>query len=260
MVTASSPTRSRLWEIFIATVMSRSSVASGALASRWIAVSSIASFVGQQSDIIVLGLLLPGPVLGVFFIARMLTDAVEGLIERLNSTLTLPVLSEVLRNNPQHLRDRYYRFRLPIDLLAAGGAGAIAASANDVVSLLYDSRYAEAGPMLQVLAVGLLLYPLQVIRSAFTAIGRTRTVAAVSMVQAGSLLVCMLMGYWLWGGFGAIVGIAVNRAIPSVIMLRLAFRQGWISPLHEMRVVPIFAAGFAVAYGALAAIKAVSIH
>ena len=41
MVVASSPMRSRFWEIFIATVIRRKSEASGALASRLMAMSSI---------------------------------------------------------------------------------------------------------------------------------------------------------------------------------------------------------------------------
>jgi len=211
---------------------------------KWITVSSVASFVGSQSDIIVLGFLLPGSSLGIYFIARTLIDAAEGLLERLNSTLTLPVLSEVLRNNPGNLRNRYYRFRLPIDLIAAAGAGALVASANDLVALLYDPRYADAAPMLQWLALGLFLYPFQIIRSAFTAIGRTRTVATVSIIQAVSLIACMLVGFAAFGQLGAVAGIALNRVVPSVIMLRLALREGWISIIHELRAIPIFVAGF----------------
>jgi O-antigen/teichoic acid export membrane protein len=227
---------------------------------KWITVSSIASFVGSQSDIILLGFLLPGAGLGVYFIARTLTDAIEGLLERLNATLTLPVLSQVLRDNPDNLRNRYYRFRLPIDVIAAAGAGALVASANDLVALLYDPRYAQAGPMLQLLALGLFLYPIQIIRSAFTAIGRTRSVATVSMIQATSLIGCLLFGFLTFGTLGAVAGIAINRILPSVFMLRLALREGWISVIHELRVVPIFAVGFVVAKAIILVLKAFPWH
>src|SRR5262245_39696010 len=51
---------------------------------KWITVSSIGTFVSAQSDVVILGLLLPGSVLGTYVIAKLLIDAVEGLLERLN--------------------------------------------------------------------------------------------------------------------------------------------------------------------------------
>src|SRR5207247_4307439 len=46
---------------------------------KWVTVSSVATFVGSQSDVILFGLLFPSPFVGIYFIARALIDAVEGL-------------------------------------------------------------------------------------------------------------------------------------------------------------------------------------
>src|SRR5262249_15305379 len=144
---------------------------------KWITVSSTANFINQQSDLIVLGVLLPDAALGIYSIAKLLAGAAEGLLERLSGSLALPVLGEVIRKDPQDLGNRYYRFRLPIDLAAALLAGLLFATGSLIVDILYDARYSQAGPMLQILAIALAIYPFHLIRNAFLAIGDTRMFA-----------------------------------------------------------------------------------
>jgi O-antigen/teichoic acid export membrane protein len=219
---------------------------------KWITVSSIGSFVASQSDVILFGLLLPSSFLGIYVLAKTLTDTAEGLLDRLNSALTLPVLSEVLRNNPDNLRDRYYRFRLPIDLVAAACGGFLFVTANQIIGILYDARYAEAGPLLRLLALGLAIYPPQIIRSAFLAVGNTRIVAMVSIVQAGSLVAFLLVGFFTAGPLGAVLGVVASRLLPSALILLAAHGRKWISIQHELRVVLVFSIGLSLGEAALA--------
>jgi O-antigen/teichoic acid export membrane protein len=210
---------------------------------RWIWVSTIAGFVSQQGDLILLGILLPGPMFGIYVIARMLVDTVEGLLERLNGALALPILSEIARKKPDDIRDRYYRFRLPIELAAAFFSGALFVSADFVVHFLYDPRYAQAGLIVQLLAIGLAIYPSYLIRSAFIVAGDTHILAAMSGLQAASMMLCLVGGFAIGGTFGAVAGLGVHRIIPSLTVLILAGRRHWISPWRELRIVPTFMAG-----------------
>jgi O-antigen/teichoic acid export membrane protein len=211
---------------------------------KWINLSSWATFIGSRSDMIILGLLVPSPMVGIYYIAKTLSDSVETLLERLNSTMTLPVLGEVIRKNPENLKDRYYRFRLPIDLVAASSAGFLFATGDLIVSILYDQRYTEAGLMLRILSFGLLIYPIQLIRGAFTAVGKTDVVAWISVMQAISLIACLSFGYSIHGALGAVAGIAANRLFPSIVLLMLAHRANWIRPWKELRSISFYAGGF----------------
>ncbi len=219
---------------------------------KWVSLSSFATFISSHSDVIILGLLLPSPMLGVYYIAKTLRDAIEFFLERLNGTMTLPVLGEVIRNNPKNLKDRYYRFRLPIELVAASFAGFLFASGELIVHILYDQRYSEAGLMLQILSFGLLVYPFQLIRSAFTAVGRTDVVAWISILQAVCLVAGMSLGYYLCGPLGAIAGVASSRVIPSAITLIVAHRVNWISPWKEIRWIPTYAVGYLIGKASVA--------
>ena len=140
--------------------------------------------------------------MGTYSIAKLLVNSGENLLEKLSAALALPILSEVIRKDPRNLRNRYYRFRLPIDLASALLSGVLVTTGSFLVGLLYDVRYSEAGPMLQILAIGMAIYPLQIIRNAFAATGDSRTVAFATVVQALSLIVCMMIGYVTFGTIG----------------------------------------------------------
>jgi O-antigen/teichoic acid export membrane protein len=226
---------------------------------KWITVSSSGTFVAQQSDIIIFGFLLPGPIFGVYVIAKTLVDVGEGLLGRLNGALALPILSEVAREDRRDIRDRYYRFRLPIDLSAAVFSGALFVTGDLVVHVLYDTRYSQAGPMVQILAIGLAIYPVQLIRTAFSATGENHIFASLSLLQAASLILCMVVGFVAFGAQGAIGGIAVHRLAPSAVMLVLAHRRNWIDPWRELRVIPAFILGVVVGKAILMIVTAVGI-
>jgi O-antigen/teichoic acid export membrane protein len=227
---------------------------------RWIAVSSFATFIAQQSDVILLGVLMPGSMLGLYSVAKMLVDAGEGLLERLNGALSLPVLGEVIRKDPSNLRDRYYRFRLPIELTAGLLGGGLFASGHFVVNFLYDARYAQAGDMLPILALGTVIFPFLIIRSAFTATGDAHITAAVSVLQAVSLVVCMAIGFFAFGLMGVVAGVALHRIIPSAIIIALARRRDWISIRQELRIIPAFVVGILLGKAVVMVAAALGLH
>ena len=220
---------------------------------KWIAVSSMASFFISQADILLFGIAFPGAFLGVYSLAKTLIDTAEGLLERLNSALTLPVFSEILRRDPTTFREKYYRFRIPIDLVAGATAGFVFVTADLIVGILYDARYAEAGPMLRILAVGLAFYPFTLIRSAFTATGNTRLVATTTVIQASALVSCMLLGIYAAGPLGAIAGAMASRAVVAAILVYAASQSRWVSAWRELRVILFFGLGLLVGEIALAA-------
>ena len=218
---------------------------------KWIAVSSFATFVSQQSDIIVLGLLVPSSSLGIYSIAKVLVGAAEGLLDRINNSLALPVLGEVIRRDSRELRDRYYRFRLPIELGATLVSGFLFTTGIFIVNFLYDPRYAQAGPMLQILSVGLAIYPFLIIRSAFAATGETHIFAGISIRQAFSLLFFVAIGFLVCGPLGGVAGVATYRVVPAVATIVIARQRRWIGVWQELRILPVFVVGVLVGKAAL---------
>ena len=213
---------------------------------RWITLSSSASFIGGQGDRIFIGVLMSGSTLGMYSIAKVISEAMLSLFERLNSALAVPVLGEVIRRDPSSLRPKYYRFRLPFDLIVPFLGGFVLTSGSLLIHFLYDVRYAEAGFLLQILALSFLMVPAGLIATAFPLTGEPRISAIISVVQAASLFACMTIGFWFEGMTGIVFGVGVHRIIPSLLLLYFSFERGWVSAWKELRIIPTFIAGILI--------------
>jgi hypothetical protein len=75
------------------------------------------------------------------------------------------------------------------------------------------------------------------IKNAFTATGDAHIVAAVSILQAVLLVVCMAIGFFAFGLLGVVAGVARHRIIPSAMIIALASQRDWISIRQELRIV-----------------------
>ena len=122
---------------------------------RWIFVSSALGVLAANGDRLLLGVWLSAATLGVYAIALNLSTVVDGLAYKLFGTVSFPVFSEAARTSPARLRELYFRMRLPADVFFLMAAGFLFGSAQLIVDLLYDKRYAEAATLLQILSFGL---------------------------------------------------------------------------------------------------------
>ena len=105
--------------------------------------------------------------------------------------------------------------------------------------------------MVPILALGTLVYPLLMIRNAFAATGDTHMFAAVSIVQAASLIFCVTTGFFAFGLVGAVAGVALHRIIPAVATIILARQRNWIAIRRELWIIPAFILGVLVAKSAV---------
>jgi O-antigen/teichoic acid export membrane protein len=230
----------------------REHVAEFAHFGKWISIASTATFVSGQGDRLFIGLFLSSTLLGLYSIAKLPMETAMGLFERLNGSLAVPVLGEVIRTDVNSLKGKYYRFRLPFDLSAPLLGGIVCSAGSLIIHILYDARYVDAGYMLQLLGVSLAMYPSSLILSAFPLTGSPQVSAVISVVQAVSLLTCMVAGFVLEGLPGVVFGIAIHRIVPSILVLELAYRRGWVDILKELRVLPVFGLGIFIGNGLLA--------
>lgn len=228
------------------------------LFGRWLAVSSVGTFISGQSDQIILGLLLPGSSLGIYSISKLLVEAPLGVFNRLSASLIVPTLREVLQKQPTQIKSKYYQLRMPFDIFVPSIGGFLLSTGSLIVSALYDSRYSQAGIVLQILAMSLLTYPSLLFGSVFATAGEPKIAGVTSVLQAVSLIACLTVGYTLGGFIGAIWGIAAHKFLPSGVILVLASRRQWLSVAKELRCLLCFLLG--IGLGQLAQAIAASIN
>jgi O-antigen/teichoic acid export membrane protein len=191
---------------------------------KWILFSTMGFFLAGQADRLILGRLVSLDTLGVFGIAAALAALPTQVVWNIGLSVVLPTLSREAQKGLAGLRAAYDRMHAPI--LAAGGAVVvgIAATAPDLIALLYDDRYREAAWMLQLLSFGIWFQvPQTTSANALLAVGQPRWLAIGNWSKLAAVVVFLPAGYAFAGVVGAIAGLAAAEVFRYAV-LALALR------------------------------------
>src|SRR5262249_16987726 len=141
---------------------------------KWIFPSSILFFLSSSGDRMILGSIVDATSLGIYAIAFLIFSSLDQVLTRIIINVSFPDLSEIIRNRAARLTEAYYRFDTVIAAFTYFCSGVLMVSGQAVISVLYDSRYQQAGWILQILAVALLALPPRVAAQSFLALGYER--------------------------------------------------------------------------------------
>lgn len=217
---------------------------------RWVLGSSAATFLGGQSDRILMGRFLGVAWLGVYGVAVNLGDALGAVVTRVVNGVMYPALSEARRDGSQDMSAFYYRLRSRLDPLSMTAAGFLAGVGGWIVRTLWDRRYVDAGWMLQILcvrvAITLIVSPSE---TCLFAMGHTRYGFLRSVARLTASLVFIPAGWYLAGVRGVMWGTVVTE-LATVLAIWPKFAElGILRPKWELRAVALF--GLALAAGLL---------
>jgi O-antigen/teichoic acid export membrane protein len=194
---------------------------------KWVFLTSIIGALTTNGDRLLLGIWADPAMLGYYSIASNLATIVGGAANRIFGAITLPALSEVIRQRPEQLAKIYNRLRWVVDVAMIASAGFLWATGTFLIELLYDPRYSGAGPILQWLSCGLLFDRYGLAQSAWLALGHPRYMAVVNMLRTVFLFGCVPILYNLFGIEGAIMGIAFH-SMPAWISVF------WFNGMHGL--------------------------
>ena len=185
---------------------------------RWIFLSSALTCVAVQVDRLILGHYLGLIVLGVYSVATRFTEALGGLQIRLIHSVVFPFLSQTGRSDPRKISSTYYRVRLRVDTLFLPMSAFLFVFGEDVVRLLYDTRYHEAGWILQMLS---LVTASQLIlcshETLLVALGHSRFAFLTSLLRAIWIAAAAPASFLLWGAFGLVASVALINVLPLAL-------------------------------------------
>lgn len=218
---------------------------------KWIFASSILGFFVNSGDRLLLGWMVDSTVLGIYVIAFSMYSAIEHVAARIIGSVGFPALSEIVRNK-RDLKAGYYRFHKPVALIAYFCAGTLMMSGDALVGTFYDHRYAEAGWILQILAVGLTVIPLQIAVQCFIALGRPGIVSVVIVVRLLALSAFVPAGFHFLGVPGAIWGIVLSQLSYVPILIAYSRHFNLMDVGKEIVLLPII--GLGAAFGKVLAV------
>jgi O-antigen/teichoic acid export membrane protein len=216
---------------------------------KWIFLSSIFGLFANNSDRILLGGFVDSATLGIFSIASMLIGAIAQMLIAMFAQVSYPALSEIARERPRELRRSLYGIHTVTAPFVYFCSGLLVVFGNALIGLLYDPRYAEAGWMLQVLAVGLVKIPFNLSQWGLLARGLAKNFTGLVALQAASTIVFIPIGFHFFAVPGAVWGIVASQllCVPAIIYYQIKYQL--FDAAKEMAVLPAFLVGMILGKG-----------
>jgi O-antigen/teichoic acid export membrane protein len=210
---------------------------------KWIALHSSTTILITSGDKLFIGALFPGYTLGIYSLASQLFEALLNIVTRIHGSLSLSMFREVVSLDADAFKRNYYQYRLFIELFSFVVAGYLFVGGESLIQLLYDSRYEEAGWMLSVLSMSLLLQPFSIILDAFSSERRFRLIALLGVIRLLALYTGMFLGNLLLGLLGIIAAVALHRVVDVLWIQKLAGERNWVDWRREFLFLPLVFVG-----------------
>ena len=203
---------------------------------KWILFSSVVFLVYTQGDRMLLGHYLDTKTLGVYSIAVMIVEMVTGVIGKLNNTVLYPALSRVIHEDRNRLCQVFYKTRLGLDFVAVAPIGALMVAGGSVMAFMYDTRYANAGWILQILCVRLVMSAmLGTSETCLLALGKPKYSVFQNLCRAIWILVGIPLMWPVFGLIGVVWVIATTEVPVVFVLWQGMAKENLLSPLHELR-------------------------
>lgn len=213
---------------------------------RWVFVSSILGFLVLSLDKVILGGQITAAQFGVYSVAVLLFQAPYDICQKLVVSVLFPALSEVNRTNPSALKATYYRMRIPVEAAAAVVGTLLVLLGDWIVRLLYDPRYYDAGPVLQIMSVAVFLIGTYASAQVYMVVGKPWIMTMLIAVRLVALAVSLPLLTAHYGLLGTAWSIVLSHALTVPIVYYFMIRLGIFDWRREVAPIGFLLAGIAV--------------
>jgi len=203
---------------------------------KWVFLSSaLAALLGQGGSAVVAKLLTENT-LGIYSIALLLAEAVTQAMQTVSTKVLQPLYAKFVSGDRKRFRGRMFKIRGALLVLGLPPLWVLGVFGQEIVDLLFDPRYTEAGWMLRVLAIGSLgTVIIGTTEMIFVAAGDSMAHLKHKAMGALLFVVAMVVGYSEAGFYGVLLGMSVGRALGYVPMAYLLkVRGAWLPKLDVL--------------------------
>lgn len=209
--------------------------------------SSLLTLGLNQFDKVIFLRLFDLRLLGLYGLAGNISGSVETLISKISQAVLYPRCAHNFRENPDTVTKRYYTENTKLFAGILAMPAAVCGAAHLIISVLYDSRYSEAGSVLQALAVrAVLLSFASPAEDLLISAGQFRVILVGNVLRTAWIVLGSLIGYYFWGFLGFVYGISLSGLPPLVYYLWLQKSKGMLIAKYEFYKVA-FALGVGIA-------------
>jgi lipopolysaccharide exporter len=197
--------------------------------------SSFLSLGLNQFDKVVFLRLFDLRLLGLYGLASNIASSIETVITRISQGVLYPRCAQMFRDDPDSATRRYYTENTKLFVSILAMPAAMFGAGQFVVSLLYNSRYAEAGAVLQALAVrAVFLSFASSSEDLLISAGQFHVILVGNVLRAAWIIPGSLLGYYFGGFLGFIYGLALSGMPPVVYYMWLQRSKGLLIVKYEL--------------------------
>jgi O-antigen/teichoic acid export membrane protein len=188
---------------------------------KWIFVSSVVYFLSMNYDRLYLPKVFPLDLLGVYGVARSISELLGLLTMRLGNIVLFPFIASHSQMPRGDLHGQLAAIRARFLLLAAFGISILVSTTDLAIKVLYDERYQAAGWMLPVLIMGSWVSILASVNdSTLLGLGKPSYGAISNSAKFGFLVIGLPLGFMVNGVLGVVAVFAMGdlcRYVPIFI-------------------------------------------
>jgi O-antigen/teichoic acid export membrane protein len=188
---------------------------------KWIFASSLLYFVSTNFDRLYLATSIPLELLGIYGIARSISETLGLLVLRLGSQILFPLIASHSQTSRDDLREQLAPVRSKFFFIAVALFSLFAATADIPIKILYDERYQAATWILPLLIIGSWFSILTYLNeSTLLGLGKPSYNAASNALKFTFLVVGLPLSFKVYGLIGGIMIIVfadLVRYIPILI-------------------------------------------
>jgi len=202
---------------------------------RWIFINTAMGFLVARLDVFIFGSFAGMGMLGLYILAKNLANLVMQVLKSLSSNILFPVYSRLAERNLKTLRNKMFKAKFVLLALFLPPLWTLILWGDNLIALLYDDRYIEAGWMLQILAAGATATTIRLtIGPIFLAMGDSFRKMLDTAIRLSLQIVSMTVGAYFWGIPGFFIGLALTDLLsyPTLIYLTRPYKV-WL-PLLDI--------------------------
>jgi lipopolysaccharide exporter len=184
--------------------------------------SSLITLALSQFDKIALLRLFDLHLLGIYGLAGNIAAPIESLIGKISQMVLYPRCAHDFRTDPDTYWIKYYTNNIKVFMSIMIVPAAIGGGARLLIAVLYDSRYALAGPILQAFMLRAMLFAVaSPAEDLLIAAGESQVILIGNIFRAVGMLAASLTGYYFFGLMGFAYGVALSGLPPLIYYLWL---------------------------------------
>jgi O-antigen/teichoic acid export membrane protein len=200
--------------------------------SAWVIVTSVFRGLSRTGDYLVLGFLVAQGTLGKYGFGYLITTQVVEMLAANLRHIMFPVLSRIAES-PERQRRAIIKTTRMLVLAAAPVSLGLAVTIRPIEMLFYNGKWAEAVPLMQILAVAAPIRMFSdILSAALSSKGEFNTTARLTLLEAIFLMLSAALSVWLFGEnlTGIALVIAVTQAGFSIASSAYLLRRFGITP------------------------------